>query len=48
MSDTMRATVLVAPHKVEVQDVPRPHVTEPGDVVLKVEKTAMCDTDLHP
>ena len=48
MSDTMRATVLVAPHKVEVQDVPRPHVTEPGDVVLKVEKTALCGTDLHP
>lgn len=48
MSDTMQATVLVAPHKVEVREVPRPNITEPGDVVLRVEKTAICGTDLHP
>lgn len=48
MTDTMLATVLLAPHKVEVQEVARPTITESGDVVLKVEKTAICGTDLHP
>ncbi|WP_369227936.1 alcohol dehydrogenase catalytic domain-containing protein [Streptomyces sp. R39] len=48
MSKTMRAAVLRAPYTLEVLDVPRPTVTEPGDVLLKVEKTAICGTDLHP
>lgn len=48
MSDTMLATVLLAPHKVEVREVPKPVITDPGDVVLRVEKTAICGTDLHP
>ncbi len=48
MADTMRAAVLRAPHTVEVAEVPVPEITEPGDILLKVERTAICGTDLHP
>jgi 2-desacetyl-2-hydroxyethyl bacteriochlorophyllide A dehydrogenase len=48
MSETMQAAVLLAPRKVEVLEVPRPTISGPGDVLLKVEKTAICGTDLHP
>jgi 2-desacetyl-2-hydroxyethyl bacteriochlorophyllide A dehydrogenase len=48
MSETMKAAVLVAARKLEVLDVPRPAVADPGDVLLRVEKTAICGTDLHP
>jgi 2-desacetyl-2-hydroxyethyl bacteriochlorophyllide A dehydrogenase len=45
---TMRAVLLRKAHDVRVDDVERPTVTDPGDVLLKVEKTAICGTDLHP
>jgi 2-desacetyl-2-hydroxyethyl bacteriochlorophyllide A dehydrogenase len=48
MPKTMKAVVLKAPHKVEVEDVPIPGISEPADLLLKVERTAICGTDLHP
>lgn len=45
---TMRAVLLRKPHDVRVDEVERPEITDPGDVLLKVEKTAICGTDLHP
>lgn len=48
MSETMKAAVLRAPHVVEIADVPIPHISEPTDILLRVEKTAICGTDLHP
>ncbi|MGW0036501.1 alcohol dehydrogenase catalytic domain-containing protein [Gordonia sp. NPDC003376] len=44
----MKAAVLRAPHVVEVVDVEIPSISEPTDMLLKVEKTAICGTDLHP
>ncbi|WP_288337013.1 alcohol dehydrogenase catalytic domain-containing protein, partial [uncultured Gordonia sp.] len=44
----MKAAVLHAPHVLEVDDVPIPSISEPTDLLLKVEKTAICGTDLHP
>ncbi len=44
----MRAAVLRAPHQVEVQEIPVPTIQDPTDVLVKVEKTAICGTDLHP
>lgn len=44
----MRAVVLHGPHNVEVVDVPKPRISEPGDVLMRVEMTAICGTDLHP
>jgi 2-desacetyl-2-hydroxyethyl bacteriochlorophyllide A dehydrogenase len=48
MTATMTAAVLRAPHRIEMAEVPRPQIVEPTDVVLRVEKTAICGTDLHP
>lgn len=48
MADTMRAAVLRNPHQVEVAEVPKPGITMPTDILLRVEKTAICGTDLHP
>ena len=31
-----------------VEDVPRPEVEEPDDVLLRVDRAAICGTDLHP
>lgn len=45
---TMRAAILRAPHRVEVGDVPIPNLSDPADILLKVELTAICGTDLHP
>jgi 2-desacetyl-2-hydroxyethyl bacteriochlorophyllide A dehydrogenase len=45
---TMRAVLLRKAHDVRVDDVEVPVMTDPGDVLLKVEKTAICGTDLHP
>ncbi len=45
---TMKAAVLKGPHTVVLEDIARPVITEPTDVVLKVERTAICGTDLHP
>ena len=44
----MKAAVLRAPRVVEIADVPIPHISEPTDILVKVEKTAICGTDLHP
>lgn len=48
MAAKMQAAVLRAPHTIEVATVPRPTITEPTDILVRVEKTAICGTDLHP
>lgn len=45
---TMRAVLLRKAHDVRVDDVEVPVISDPGDVLLKVEKSAICGTDLHP
>jgi len=42
----MKAAVLVAPHRFEVQDVPIPPVG-PEDALIRVSRTGICGTDLH-
>ncbi|ACI51977.1 Alcohol dehydrogenase GroES domain protein [Gluconacetobacter diazotrophicus PA1 5] len=44
--DTMRAAVLVAPHRFEVRAVLLPPVG-PDDVLVKVDRCGICGTDLH-
>jgi threonine dehydrogenase-like Zn-dependent dehydrogenase len=45
---TMQATTFYGPRDVRVEEVPRPEIEEPGDVLLRVERAAICGTDLHP
>lgn len=43
----MRAVVFAGAGRVRVDDVPAPSVAEPGDVVVRVARTAICGSDLH-
>jgi threonine dehydrogenase-like Zn-dependent dehydrogenase len=43
----MRATVLQGPRDVRVEDVPDPALPGPEGVVVTVERTAICGSDLH-
>ncbi|HET7458197.1 MAG TPA: alcohol dehydrogenase catalytic domain-containing protein [Gemmatimonadaceae bacterium] len=43
---TMKANVFVAPNKIEIRDVPRPHAG-PGEAVIRVTLTTICGTDVH-
>ncbi|KAK0623363.1 chaperonin 10-like protein [Immersiella caudata] len=47
MPKTMKAVVFEGPYKVSVQDRPVPHVQDPKDVIVKVETTALCGSELH-
>ena len=43
----MRAAVFVGEGKLEIQDVPRPDLTKPDDVILAVKAAGICGTDVH-
>src|SRR3954447_4381689 len=43
----MRAVVLNGPHDVSVEDVPDAGVPGPDGLLLRVERTAICGSDLH-
>jgi alcohol dehydrogenase len=48
MSQTkMKALVYRGPGVKEWADVPKPAVQKPTDVIVKIEKTTICGTDLH-
>lgn len=44
--ETMKAAVLVAPHRFEIRDVPLPE-PGPADVLVKVVRCGICGTDMH-
>lgn len=39
--------MFAGPGRVAVEDVPAPRVVDPGDVVVRVSRTAICGSDLH-
>jgi glutathione-independent formaldehyde dehydrogenase len=43
----MRAVVYKQPYEVTVEEVPDPHIEHPNDVVVRVDTTAICGSDLH-
>jgi alcohol dehydrogenase len=43
----MRATVLQGPRDVRLEDVPDPELPGPEGVIVTVERTAICGSDLH-
>ncbi|KAK0562709.1 hypothetical protein OC844_002564 [Tilletia horrida] len=43
----MKAVVLTAPHKIELQDKPKPTLQAPTDVIIKTSLAALCGSDLH-
>jgi threonine dehydrogenase-like Zn-dependent dehydrogenase len=44
----VKATVWRAPGRVELADEAWPEVVEPRDAVVRVQRAAICGTDLHP
>ncbi|KAF1999799.1 GroES-like protein [Amniculicola lignicola CBS 123094] len=44
---TMKAVVFKGPGKVVVEDRPIPRIKDAGDIIVKVEKTALCGSELH-
>ncbi|MGD0708053.1 MAG: zinc-binding dehydrogenase [Anaerolineaceae bacterium] len=47
MVEKVKAVVMVAPGKVEVQELPYPDHLEPGAVIVKMEMSGICGTDKH-
>jgi threonine dehydrogenase-like Zn-dependent dehydrogenase len=44
----MQAATFYGPHDVRVEEVPKPEVEEANDVLLRIDRAAICGTDLHP
>ncbi len=44
----MQAVVFHGPRDVRVEEVPKPEIEESRDVLLRVDRAAICGTDLHP
>ena len=47
MAKTVKAAVMTAPGKMEVQNLPYPDHLEPGACIVKVEMSGICGTDRH-
>ena len=47
MPKSVKAVVMTAPGKVEVQELPYPDHLEPGAVIVKMEMSGICGTDKH-
>jgi threonine dehydrogenase-like Zn-dependent dehydrogenase len=43
----MKAVTYVDIDQIELSDVPKPEIQEPGDAILKVTTAAICGSDLH-
>jgi threonine dehydrogenase-like Zn-dependent dehydrogenase len=44
---TMKAVNYQGPFKVTVEEVPKPKIEHPDDVIVKVTTAAICGSDLH-
>jgi threonine dehydrogenase-like Zn-dependent dehydrogenase len=44
---SMKAVVFQGPFKLKVNEVPRPKIEHPDDVIVKITTTAICGSDLH-
>ncbi len=43
----MRTAKLVAPYRIEIEEVPEPQITGPDQVLVQVRAVGICGTDLH-
>jgi hypothetical protein len=44
---SMKAVVYQEPFKLKVEDVEKPKIEHPDDVIVKITTTAICGSDLH-
>jgi threonine dehydrogenase-like Zn-dependent dehydrogenase len=45
--DTMKAVVFKGPYKIAIEERPVPKIKDAGDIIVKVDKTALCGSELH-
>jgi len=45
--DTMKAVIFHGPYKVAVEERPIPKIKEPTDIIIKVDFSALCGSELH-
>ena len=45
--DVMKALVYKGPGKKELEDRPKPTISDPTDAIVRITKTTICGTDLH-
>jgi glutathione-independent formaldehyde dehydrogenase len=43
----MKAVVFQGPFKLQIEDVPKPKIEHPDDIIVKITTTAICGSDLH-
>jgi alcohol dehydrogenase len=43
---TMKAAIFVEPGKMEIREVPKPTIQEPGDAIIRIVRTCVCGSDL--
>ncbi|MEH7546837.1 MULTISPECIES: zinc-binding alcohol dehydrogenase family protein [Bacillaceae] len=43
----MKAVQVSKPHKLTIQEVEKPHIVNPKDVLIKVKRVGICGSDLH-
>ncbi|MBN2103884.1 alcohol dehydrogenase catalytic domain-containing protein [bacterium] len=43
----MKAAMLIGPGRFEVREVPDPVITQPNDVLIQIDYTGICGSDLH-
>lgn len=43
----MKAVIFKGPHEVAIEDRPVPKIQDPTDIIVKVEFTALCGSELH-
>jgi len=44
---SMKAVVYQKPFTLKVEQVPRPKIEHPDDIIVKITTTAICGSDLH-
>ena len=45
--DTMKAVVFKGPYQVAIEERPIPKIKDPTDIIIKVDFTALCGSELH-
>lgn len=45
--DTMKAVIFKGPYSVALEDRPIPKIHDPTDIIIKVDYTALCGSELH-
>ena len=43
----MKAAIFEGPGTLTVKDIPKPEITKPTDVIIRVDAASICGSDIH-